>query len=222
MNMELDDLKGAWHALDQKLDRLYAIELRSMRQQKLGKVRQHLRFLTFGRIIELLAGVVLTLMMGDFWLTHLSEPHLLICGVMLHVYGIMLIISSAREFYLISAIDYSAAVLTIQRKLAELRSWHVIEAYVFGLTGCFVWVPMVLVAFEMLFGADIYLHAPEVVWDFILSTLVVAGGATGIWYWLRRPGRQALAMRVADHMVGKTVVRAESVLAELSRFEQES
>jgi hypothetical protein len=177
--MELDDLKGAWQLLDQKLERLYALELQGMREQKLGKVRQHLRFLTLGRVIQLVAGVVMTVVMGDFWLSHLDQPHLFFCGVVMHVYGIMLIISSAREFYLINAIDYAAPVVTIQRRLAELRQWHLVEAYVFGLTGCFVWVPMVLIAFEILFGADLYLFAPS-------------------------------------------VVRAESMLGELSRFEQDS
>jgi serine/threonine-protein kinase len=219
--MELDDLKGAWQSLDLKLDRLYAIELQTMREQKLRKVRQHLRFLSLGRVIQLLAGVALTVVMGDFWLTHLEQPHLVICGALLHIYGIMLIVSSAREFYLISTIDYSAPVLTIQRRLARLRQWHMIEAYVFGLTGCFVWVPMVLVAFEILFGADIYLNAPAAVWAFMASTLIVVLGAAAVWHWLQRPDRAAIARRVTDHLVGKTVVRAESVLGELSRFEEE-
>ncbi len=220
--MELDDLKGAWQLLDQNLERLYALELQGMREIKLGKVRQHLRFLTLGRVIQLLAGVVMAIVMGDFWLSHLDQPHLLICGVLMHVYAIMLIISSAREFYLINAIDYAAPVVTIQRRLAELRQWHLVEAYVFGLTGCFVWVPMVLIAFEILFGADIYLFAPTVVWYFIASTLLLMLGAAAVWSWLRRPGRAGIARRLKDHFVGKTVVRAESVLGELSRFEQDS
>ena len=222
MNMDLDDLKDAWQSLDQKLDRAYAIELRTMRERRVGNMRRHLRLLTIGRIVQLLAGVALTLFMADFWIMHIEEPHLLICGVLLHLYGIMLILSSAREFYLISAIDYAAPVLAIQRKLAELRGWHLTEALVFGLTGCFIWVPMVLVTFEVLFGADIYLHAPNVVWDFILGALMVALGAAGFWYWVQRPSRATLARRVADHVVGKTLARTESVISELSRFEQET
>ena len=149
--MELDDLKTAWQSLDRRLEQVYASELRTLRQQHLGKVRRHVRLLTAGRIIQLLAGVALTLFMGDFWISHLDQPHLLICGVLLHVYGIMLIISSAREFYLINNLHYDSPVVLIQRKLAELRRWHLTEAYVFGVTGCFIWVPMVLVAFQLLF-----------------------------------------------------------------------
>jgi hypothetical protein len=67
----------------------------------------------------------------------------------LHAYGLLLVLFAVRSLHLIGCIDYAAPVLRIQRQLAELRRWRTrVEWPLFGIVGCFIWIPLLLVIFR--------------------------------------------------------------------------
>ena len=218
--MELDDLKLAWQSLDRRLAEQHALNLHIFQDTKLAQAKSKLRPLMIGQVLQLLAGVAFCFLFAPFWVRHFGTPHLMIYGILLHAYGIMFIVLAARELHLIGSIDYSAPVLVIQKHLAELRSWRIRIVPLFGVTGCFSWIPLMLVIFQWL-GADVWVRSPEVVYWFLASGFVSLGVLLAIQKWMRHPNRAKVAKSFKDSNVGRSLQRAESVLAEIARFERE-
>ncbi len=217
---ELDDLKTAWQNLNRNLELQNALALHQFKESKLARFRSGLRPLIVGQIIQLISGVLLSVFAGSFWVRHVGVPHLMVYGISLHAYGIMFIVFAARDLFLISRLDYAAPVLALQKQLADLRAGRVRAAIWFGIAGCFTWIPLILIIFYKL-GADVWVRNPDVVGEFVLSGFVCVGIFSGIIFWSRRPGREKFAKNLESSSVGRSVTRAQAVLDEIKRFEQE-
>jgi hypothetical protein len=214
----LDELKTAWQALDRKMERQHALSLHQFRETKLAKLRGGLRPLVAGQIIQLVFGLLLALFAGGFWFDHLGVPHLMIYGLLIHAYGIMMIVFGIRDLILIQTVDYGAPVLMIQKQLAELRAWRLRAGIWFAAAGCLVWVPGLLVLFYFL-GADLWMHKREVVYWNAASSLACLALCAGVFWWSRRPGQERFAKYLRESSVGKRITRAQETLAEIERFE---
>ena len=219
--MELDDMKTAWLVLDRRLERQEALNLRTFREGRLDRLRASLRPMLIGRIVQILAGAILAMTFAPFWIEHLATPHLVVIGASLHAYALLLIIGGARDLFLIRRIDYAAPVLEIQQRLTELRAWLLKSAPVFGVAGCFIWVPFVLWAFMVLFGADIYAHAPEVVYWLLASSAVCLVPMLLVLRWVRRPGRSKWAAMLELSVIPGSVYKAQRFLDEIAAFARE-
>ncbi len=217
--MELDDLKLAWQTLDRRLEQQNAMNLYQFKETNLTKVKSGLRPLLFGQGIQLIIGVLMMLLSAPFWVEHIATPHLLIYGLSLHLYALMLVIFAARDLHMIAGMDYSAPVLTIQKQIAELRSWHLRMGPIFAFSGCVIWVPLTLMVFYWL-GADIWLHAPTVVYWFIANSIACIAIIYGFIRWSRHPNRTKLAAYLDKTSVGRSVNRAQAVLSEIKQFEK--
>jgi hypothetical protein len=216
MTMELDDMKLAWAGLDQRLDKQYALNFQLLRDGKLDKARRGLRPLVWGQAIQLTIGVLITFWAGAFWATRWHVTHLLICGLLVHLYGILLIVFAARVLYLIQRLDYAAPVVVIQRQLADLRSWRVrVEAPVYGVLGCFIWIPVMWMSFAW-YGIDLW--SPGFMLWAIASSLVGLAAVVLVVWLMRRAG---MARKIEDNSAGRSLQKAEAMLADIARFEQE-
>ena len=211
---ELDDLKSAWQSLSRNLEKQHALTLHQFRENKLTRFRTGFRPLVVGQIIQLICGVLLSLFAGSFWYDHLGIAHLMFYGISLHAYGIMLIVFAARDLFLIKRLDYAAPVLALQKQVADLRDWHVRAAIWFGVTGCFIWIPLMLMILHGL-GADVWVRNPRVVGWFVLSAFVCLGFFYGIVSWKK------LAKNLEENSAGRSVKRGQALLEEIERFEQE-
>ncbi len=147
---ELDDLKSTWQTLNRNLERQHALALHQFREKKLHRFRTGFRPLVIGQIIQIICGGILALTGGSFWVDHLGVAHLMIYGISIHLYGIMLIVMAARDLYLVKRFDYAAPVLVLQKQIADLRQWHVRAGFWFGITGCIIWIPLLLMIFYWL------------------------------------------------------------------------
>lgn len=215
--MELDDLKQAWQQLDQRFARQQALNTQWFVESRLDKLRYGLRPLVWGQVAQIALGTVVAVLAGSFWATRLHVTHLLVCGVLLHLYGLSLIGFAARNLYLIHGIDPAAPVLTIQRRLAELRAWRVrVEGPFNAVAGCFVWIPVLWVNLAW-YGLDIWADGRSMAWMALSAGTGLAGLALLVWV-MRRTGH---GRRLEDHTAGKSVQKAEALLAEIERFGQE-
>lgn len=218
--IELDDLKSAWQTLNRTLERQHTLTLHQFKESKLAHFRSGFRRLRLGQIIQLICGVVLSIFSGSFWVDHIGVPHLMFYGISLQAYGIMLIVFAARDLFLISHLNYAAPVLALQKQIADLRSWHLRAALWFGVAGCLVWIPLLLIFFYEL-GADVWVRTPEVVGWFVASGFVCLTILSGIIFWSRRSGREKFAKNLEVNSAGRSVTRAQAILDEIARFEQE-
>ncbi len=217
---ELDDLKSTWQTLNRNLERQHALALHAFREKKLSRFRSGFRPLVAGQIIQIICGALLALVGGSFWTGHLGVAHLMIYGICVHLYGIMLIVFASRDLHLIKQFDYAAPVLVLQKQIGALREWHVRAGLWFGVTGCFIWIPLMLMIFHGL-GADVWKRNPAVVGWFFASAVVCLAFIYGLVAFSRRPGREKFARSLDDSSAGRSVKRAESLLEEIERFEQE-
>ena len=219
---ELDDLKSAWQTLNRNLERQHALTLHQFREKKLNRFRAGFRPLVIGQIIQIICGALLALCGGSFWVDHLGVAHLMIYGISVHLYGIMLIVFAARDLFLIKQFDYAAPVLVLQKQIADLRAWHLHAGLWFGITGCFIWIPLLLMTFYGL-GADVWRRNPEVVgWFFLSSVGVLARHPPLRDYRLVAPAWQGKIRQESRRQLRRPQCeRAQSLLDEIAQFERE-
>ena len=218
--MELDELKQAWQSLDRQLEKQNALNVQLLRENRSGKMKRAFRWAITGQSLQLLLGVFTSLVFAPFWIEHIGTPHLMLYGLTLHAYGLSMIVFAIRDMAKIAAIDYSAPVLSIQKRLSDLRRLRQQAALWFAIAGCLIWVPLTLVVFYWL-GADLWLHAPQVVYWLVVSGIVPVA-VLGLIVWLaNRPGFDRLRRFIDDSIAGTSLKLAQAALDEIARFEQD-
>lgn len=220
--MELDDLKAEWQALNAQMARQTALNLRVFRQGQMEKARHGLRPLAWGQALQMVAGALLILPSALLWSRHLHTLHLLVAGLVMHAYGLALILFGARMQFLISRVDYGAPVLDIQKDLARLRRFYVVGGLWLGLPWWLLWMLLAMVVLG-LFGVDIYAgllaHAPSVIYsNLAIGFAGLLASASFIRWAAKRPG---LGQRLEHSAAGRSLNRARALVDEIAAFEQE-
>ncbi len=106
-----------------------AARLLLSRRELMDRVRNSLRPLRSGQIIQILIGVALIFLGAQCWARNTGVPHRLICGVILHVYGVVVIGAGAHVLTRIGRMDYSKPVRQVREMLDRVR-----KAYLLGRT----------------------------------------------------------------------------------------
>lgn len=216
--MQIDEMKSAWQALDRRLSQQHALNLEMFRDTRMGKLRSGLRPLVIGQAVQMLFGIALATWAVAFWVPHRGVLHLLVCGLLVQGFGLLMIMSSGEVLARIRKLDHGAPVAELQRRLAELRAWRVrVEAPVNALVGCFIWVP-VLVMNLAWFGFDVWVRVPGFAF-WAMASSVVGLGVVVLAVWLAR--HLGYGSKLDAHAAGSSVQKAETVLAEIARFEHE-
>lgn len=214
--MELDELKRAWAEMELRQDGMEALLRADFHDRRMGRTRAALRPLLWGQVLQLAIGVAFSIWGGAFWGTHLRPWHLLVCGLLVHAFGLLLIVFSARNLYLIQRIDYAAQVVDIQRDIARLRAFRVrVEAPVNAVLGCFIWIPVLWMNLAW-YGIDLW-SAGFLRWTVACGLVGLAAVAVVVWA-MRRSGH---GRELEDHNAGRSIVRAQTTIDEIARFERE-
>jgi hypothetical protein len=216
--MELDEMKLAWQQVNRRLEQQQALNLQMFKDNRLDKADKALRPLRRGQIIQIVAGAALMLLFAPYWVAHRSTLHLMAYGLLMHAYGLMLILTAARNLYLQSRLDYVAPVVEIQRRIAALRTWRLREALLYGVTGCFIWIPLLLIGFQAA-GADVWVTAPSVVWGNVAAGVACLAVLYGIVHWSRLPGHERFKAALDNSGIGRSVRRTQAMIDEIARFE---
>ncbi len=220
--MELDDLKVAWQRLDRQLNRQNQLNLEVLRDKKLDKTRKTLRPLYWGRIAQILLGIVTIIFAVAVWQRNLDSTALFVSGLIVHAYGIVLIASGGVVIERLTKLDYSAPVLDIQKQILRIERAYVTGSWLSGLPWWLMWIPYSL-GLASLAGIDLFGEAKGSGW-LIWSVVVGVIGMLLTWLWYRwstsavRPERAA---RVNQSLAGSSLTNARRLLAEIEQFEQE-
>ncbi|MCC4596642.1 serine/threonine protein kinase [Xanthomonas campestris pv. phormiicola] len=219
--MHPDELKQAWHALDQRLQRHDRLQAQLLQQHHLQRVQRSLRPLLWGQLLQLPFGLCCIALAGLLWSRGGALPaYLIAAGVAVHAYGVVTVALAGIVLGRLLHIDYSAPVLEIQRRIARARRWYVGSGVVCGLSWWLLWVP-VLMVLAALAGIDLLARAQAVVW--IGLGVGVAGIAASAWLyrWSRHPGRAWLTRIVDDGLGGASLRKAGRLLDEVERFRRD-
>lgn len=220
--MELDEMKRVWQQLDQRLAEQGTLQRLIHRGQGMDRLRRGLRPLLWGQSVQVVLGVATMLWGISFWTTHPGVVHQMACGIAMQAFGILIVAFAGRLLFQLQSIDYAAPVLDIQRRLARLRAWRVrVEAPVFSVLGSIIWVPAILMLIQYDFdqwGDDYWRHAPELAGYLVLSGIVSLVFVVLAYWLIRAAGRRRW---LENSFAGSAVTKAEKMLEEIARFEQE-
>ncbi|WP_329741010.1 hypothetical protein [Dyella sp. A6] len=221
--MELDEMKMAWPALVQQLERQNALNEQLFHQGLADRLRRHLRPLVWRQSLQIVFGLAAMLWGISFWSTHASVWQNVVCGVAMQVLGTLALILSAHLLQMQQSIDYAAPVLEIQRHLVRMRAWRVkVEAPLIAVLGGVIWIPALLMGAQYegdRFGLNLWQHVRPVVLVWMALSLGVGVGAVFLARYVVRwlgHGRW-----LENGLAGNAIVRAEEALAEMASFERE-
>jgi hypothetical protein len=219
--MELDELKQAWQSLDRQLQQQKRISLELLTETRMRKAKAGLRWLQALAVGQIAVGLAVTIFCASFWSSHMREPALLLSGIVLHAYGVAMIIAGAMEMLLLVRTDYAAQIVTIQKYLTLLRQWRIRTKRWFGLAQWILWVPVSLVMLEYLIGFDLWAHSPAVVGGFLAAG--IAGLLFTLWlmFWSPRALRRRVGDYLDDNSTGSLLRRAQATLDEIASFERD-
>ncbi len=216
--MELDELKQAWQTLDKRMQQQNALQLTLFREQKIGSIKTSLRPLFWGQVLQMMFGIATVVAGVWLWRHFPTNTVVLICGVIVQLYGIATIIASDIVLVGIARIDRSLPVLEVQQRLAKLRRDYLIGGAVVGLPWWLLWMvpPAILLSLHAQHTGQTSLPLAVFGWA---AFGVIGLIATLLFYrWLRRPGREALAKRLDDSAAGSSLRKAQAELDGLKAY----
>lgn len=220
VSIDLDEFKQAWQRLDRRLAAQQALAFQAFRDGRVRTLRRRLWPLYGGQIVQMAVGSAMVAFGVYGWSRHWPMTPVVVAGALLHLYGVALIAAGARTIWLMNRLDYAAPVLTIQRQMAGLRAWYVRCGIWLGQAWWLLWMPCVIVLAAAA-GANVWERAPGVFWlgaaIGIVGVLLTEGAAR----LSRRPGWRWLSVLNDDAIAGTSLRRAQAVLDEIGRFEQE-
>jgi hypothetical protein len=222
MTMELDEMKLAWTRMELRQDGMEELLRREFYERHVEKSRTTMRWSLLWQGLEIAAWIMFVVWVASFWVAHRHTPHLLVIGLLLHVYGIAAIWSCATQFFLLTRIYlFDAPVLSQQRWLAKLRRFRFYSTLLLGLPWWCLWLLVPLVALQDFAGVDMYAAGSAWIWANMAVGLVGIGAC--LWFARRfagRPIRSAFLQRMVDDMSGRNLLRASRQLDEIVSFER--
>ena len=189
-------------------DQELASRLLLTRRQLLERVERALKPLFRGQMLQILFGIILIGIGVYCWGPNTNIPSRLICGIVLHVYGVYSIIAAGLTSSKIKRIDYSQSVIEIRKQLHQLRSRYLINGFFVGSLWWILWLPLcVAIGFDaVLYPVCLYVSLAVGVVG-ILST-----GALYIWM-LRSNNSRATAW--TRRLAGESIAAAHRALDEM-------
>lgn len=220
--MDLDELKTAWRALDERVNQSLALNLQTRRDVTMDRARASLNHLAWSPRLNLAMDVIWALINGSFLARHVAEPRFALPAALLLATAIVFIVSNARQIARLSGVDYSGPVVAIQRALADVYAMRVRDTRWILMSGPLLWMPMLIVLARFL-GVDLYAVANGawILGNFAFGLLVLVAG---FWFATRfgpRLKTSTIAKRLADGFAGATLTRAMRLVDEISEFERE-
>ena len=220
--MELDELKDTIRALEQRLARESRLDLHGRQEHARLRAQRSLWPVYVQSAVVAAIGILLTLVVGPFWVSHLDQPHLLAAGVIVHVYAVAMIVRGARMLTLLWTMDLAAPVLAVQEQLARARLAYIRGGLIIGLPWWFLWMPVAMLLLAMQ-GVDMYANTSRA-W-FVSNIVVCAAGmlatlwfSRALWY---RPDNAAQARALEGEWGGRRLLNVQRFLGELAEFQKE-
>lgn len=175
-----DDLSRSWAGQTPETDlqqQELAARLLLSRHELMNRVKTSLRPLYRGQLIQIVIGVVIILVGVQCWARNTHVPHRLICGLILHVYGVVVIAVAANVCTKINRIDFSEPVSEIRHRLDLVKNAYFKLGGVIGFPWWLMWIPV-----SVAIGFDAVLHPHSLIPSLIVG---ITGLVVSFWLFAR-------------------------------------
>jgi serine/threonine protein kinase len=210
--------KGQQHAADSSANspstaslqhQELAARLLLTRRELMDRVRQSFRPLFRGQLIQILIGIVIIALGVQCWARNTHVPHRVINGVILHVYGVLVIAAAANVLTKINRIDYSKPVDQVRSGLDDVRKAYLRFGSAIGFSWWLMWIPVTVAV-----GFDDVLHP----YSLIPSLVVGVIGLTVSCWLVRRVLRSesTSAEKWQKKLAGESIANAFQALTEIA------
>ncbi|MCA9192045.1 MAG: serine/threonine protein kinase [Planctomycetales bacterium] len=181
-----------------------------IRRQLMDRVENSLRPLFRGQIWQILIGVAIIILGVQCWTRNTQIPHRLASGIILHVYGVIVISQAALVCTRMRRIDYSKSVADIRAKLESLRSGYLQAGIIIGFVWWLMWIPVTVAV-----GFDAVMHPYSLYPSLVvgISGFVVSVGL----YWRVLNSASSSAEDWRRKLSGESIANASLVLDEIER-----
>lgn len=187
-----------------------AARLLLSRRELMYRVKASLRPLFRGQIIQILFGIIIILLGVQCWAPNMNLPHRLVSGLILHVYGVVVIGAAANVCTKINRMDFSEPVDRVRSRLDDLRKAYLRIGAVIGLPWWLMWIPAAVAA-----GFDVILHPNSLYPSLVVG---VIGMAVSYWMYLRVLRRENASAEPWRHrLAGSSITNAYGALQEIER-----
>jgi len=167
--MEAVELNKIIKAYDNKLDKTLQLNLSSIENLTLNKAQHSTKKILRYRIYEIVLFSFLALFLGWYIANHLNQTHLVISGIILHVFTLIALVGSIGQVVLLQQIDFSKPIVEIRKKIELVNSHGLLFVKLLFLSAP-VWWAYAIVGLDFFLGFDIYVHLEP---DFVHRYLVI-------------------------------------------------
>jgi serine/threonine-protein kinase len=147
------------------------------RRQLMERVEKSLQPLFRGQLLQVFFGIALILLGVQCWAQNTQISHRVVSGVIVHVYGVLVISQAALVCTRIRRIDTTKPVADIRNKIGSVRSGYLRAGVIIGFVWWLMWIPVcVAVGFD---AVVLYRNS-------LLPSLVIGlvGFVVSLWlYW---------------------------------------
>lgn len=178
------------------------------RRQLMERVEKSLRPLFRGQMLQVLIGVALIALGVFCWARNTQILHRVVNGVILHVYGVIVISQALLVCTRIRRIDYSKSVVDIRKKLDSLRSSYLRAGIIIGFVWWLMWIPVAVAL-----GFDDVLYPYSLYPSLVIG---IVGFAVSLWlYWRALRSGNPSAESWKRKLSGESIAAAYLALDEI-------
>ena len=167
--MEAVELKKILQAYDNKLDKTLRLNKSSMEELQLEKSRNSTKKILRYRIFEVVIFSFMALFLGWYIANNWGQTHLVISGVIVHIFTLIALVGSIGQVVLLQQIDFSKPIVEIRKKIEMVNSHGLLFVKLVFLSAP-VWWTYAIVALDLFLGVDLYVHLES---GFVVRYLVI-------------------------------------------------
>ncbi|MCC9657325.1 serine/threonine-protein kinase [Rhodopirellula halodulae] len=175
------------------------------RRELMNGVKRSLRPLFFGQLFQIVTGIAFIALGAWCWAPNTRVPHLLISGVIVHLYGLFLLVCAINVLVRISQIDTTKPLPQVRQQLQRVRRFYLGTGPIIGFTWWLLWIPVAVAA-----GFDQILHPNS-----LYPSLLI--GVIGLFGSLWIVSRAMKSEKGKQHMSGRSIQATQRALDEIEQ-----
>ncbi|MEL6109892.1 MAG: serine/threonine-protein kinase [Planctomycetota bacterium] len=180
------------------------------RRELMSRVANSMKPLFRGQLLQIVFGLLIIVIGAQCWAQNIQVPHRLVCGIITHVYGILMIAQAANVCTRISRLDYTQSIDEIRDKLESVRSGYLRAGVLVGFVWWLMWIPLAVAI-----GFDAVMYPGCLYVSLVIGVIGMLGSV--LLYYRALTSDQATADKWTRQFSGSSLNSASLLLDEIEQ-----